>query len=65
MPKKSSQKFNVERKMALHPTLSLYEIDPGSQREEKLIFAIKGLQGGSTVGYQKTFSKNYFLHHIM
>ena len=27
-PKKASQKFSAERKMAWHPTFSLYEIDP-------------------------------------
>ena len=27
-PKKASQKFGVKRKMSLHPTFSLYEIEP-------------------------------------
>ena len=28
-PKKASQKFGAEQKMALRPAFSLYEIDPG------------------------------------
>ena len=34
MPKKASQKFGVERKLALGPTFSLYEIDPGGPQRK-------------------------------
>ena len=37
-PKKASQKLGAERKMALHPTFSLYEIHPW----QSTILAFKG-----------------------
>ena len=37
LPEKASQMFSAERKMALRPTFSLYEIDPCTQINPKPI----------------------------
>ena len=39
-PKKASHKFGIQRKMVLRPTFSLYEIDPRSLIEFRLLKAI-------------------------
>ena len=52
-PIKASQKFNVERKMALHPTFSLYEIDPWML--ESLDLEHKITQPRESCRYSKSF----------
>ena len=42
MPKKASQKFGAERKMALRPTFSLFEIDPWSVLQWAFYCPVKG-----------------------